>query len=84
MSEYSLGIDDNASPEDVKAVWDGLADYNRSFMGRGEYAQLRIFLRDADGRVAGGLLGESYWGWLHIDIFWLDEAARGRALAPSY
>jgi GNAT superfamily N-acetyltransferase len=80
MTSYSFDIDENASPEDVKAVWDGLAEYNRTYNGRGEYTQLRIFLRDGDGRLAGGLLGECFWGWLHIDIFWLEEAARRQGL----
>jgi GNAT superfamily N-acetyltransferase len=85
VSEYSFGIEENASPEDVKTVWDGLADYNLGFIGRGvyEYHQLRIFLRDADGRLAGGMLGESFWGWLHIDIFWLEEAARRQGLGAK-
>lgn len=75
---YRFRLQTDASQEDVQVVWDGLADYNRDVIGRGvyEYAPLRIFLRDADGRVAAGLLGESYWGWLHINIFWLEEAAR--------
>ena len=80
---YSFGVDPNASPEDVKAVWDGLADYNRAAMGRGPYEELRIFLRDADGRIAEGLLGETYWGWLHINIFWLEEDARRQGLGSQ-
>lgn len=82
MTNYTFAVEADASPEDVKAVWDGLADYNRDVIGKGvyEYEELRIFLRDADGRVAGGILGESYWGWLHINIFWLEEAARRQGL----
>ena len=85
MSEYSFGIEENASPEDVQAVFDGLAEYNREFVPRGkyQYETLRIFVRDADGRLAGGLLGESFWGWLHIDIFWLEEAARRQGLGSK-
>jgi ribosomal protein S18 acetylase RimI-like enzyme len=28
--------------------------------------------------VAGGLLGETYWGWLHIAQIWLHESIRKR------
>ena len=83
QAPYTFGVEAEAAPEDVKAVWDGLADYNRAIMGRGQYEELRIFLRDADGRVAGGLLGETYWGWLHINIFWLEDAARRQGLGTQ-
>jgi hypothetical protein len=28
--------------------------------------------------VRGGLLGATYWGWLVIEILWLDESIRGQ------
>jgi GNAT superfamily N-acetyltransferase len=39
---------------------------------------LNLLLRDANGTVRGGLLGESGWGWLHIHILWVAEAERRR------
>ncbi len=39
---------------------------------------LDIYLRDADGRLLGGLLAETYWGWLAIQDFWLVEELRGQ------
>ena len=26
--------------------------------------------------MIGGLLGGTYWGWLHVDILWLDDSLR--------
>jgi GNAT superfamily N-acetyltransferase len=28
--------------------------------------------------MAGGLIGETYWNWLHIELLWLEEGLRGR------
>ena len=80
MSEYTYGIEEAASPEDVQAVFDGLIAYNHAFTGPSQYRTLRIFVRDATGRLAGGLLGETYWGWLHVDNLWMEDAARRQGL----
>src|SRR4051794_22284098 len=81
-ASYTWAIEDNASAEDVKAIWDGLAEYNRAFV-REDYEVLRVFLRDGEGKLAGGILGETYWGWLHIDIFWLSEDARRKGMGTK-
>jgi GNAT superfamily N-acetyltransferase len=61
----------------VQRVRNGLEAYNRSIAGDDRVQPLTVFLRDAEGVVVGGLLGNTYWGWLAIEIFWIDERARG-------
>ncbi|VTS03858.1 acetyltransferase : Acetyltransferase OS=Singulisphaera acidiphila (strain ATCC BAA-1392 / DSM 18658 / VKM B-2454 / MOB10) GN=Sinac_4568 PE=4 SV=1: Acetyltransf_1 [Gemmata massiliana] len=39
---------------------------------------LALALRDDEGRVAGGAIGETNWGWLHIRILAVSEALRGQ------
>jgi GNAT superfamily N-acetyltransferase len=39
---------------------------------------LVVLLRDANGKLLGGILGLTWWGWLRIDIMWLDDAVRGQ------
>ena len=80
--KYTFGIEDHASLEDVQAVEDGLDDYNRAFI-RSDYQELRIIVRGESGYVAGGLLGDRDWGWLHIRIFWLEAAARRQGLGSK-
>ena len=38
---------------------------------------LTISLRDGNGDILGGLVGELKWEWLHVDLFWIDESQRG-------
>jgi len=77
MSDYAISQDDDYATA-AQIVWDGLADYNRRFAPDDNYRHLRFFVRDAEGKVVGGLLGETYWGWLHIDILWLSQEVRGQ------
>lgn len=76
--EYSIAIEDNATAEETRFIEQGLYAYNRQFAGADDYSPLTIFLRTADQRLVGGLLGATYWGWLYISILWMEEAARGQ------
>lgn len=38
---------------------------------------LALALRDRRGRLVGGLAGYSLFGWLAVELLWVDPAARG-------
>jgi GNAT superfamily N-acetyltransferase len=76
-SKSKITIEENPSEQDVRAVREGLNGFNRLHAPDEDYRPVALFLREADGRVSGGLLGETYWGWLHIGILWLEEKKRG-------
>ncbi len=78
MTTLSMKIEANADKEDVQAIYKGLDAYNMQYATAINYQPLVIFLRDEAGKIAGGLAGETYWGWLHVDALWVDEAARGQ------
>lgn len=73
----SLSLTDDPAPADLQAIRDGLSAYNLQFAPPIGQQPLNIFLRREDQSLAGGLLGGTYWGWLYVEILWLDEAARG-------
>lgn len=76
MPDYALSRDDDAQPADDKAVEDGLDEFSRSYLDETHQA-LKLFVRDEEGRIVGGLLGEIYDAWLHVRILWLHEQLRG-------
>jgi diamine N-acetyltransferase len=39
---------------------------------------LHLFLKDADGRVWGGVIGRTVWDWLEISYLWVDDRLRGQ------
>ncbi|MCZ8537083.1 GNAT family N-acetyltransferase [Paenisporosarcina quisquiliarum] len=43
---------------------------------RGRYEQISLFLKDENGLVRGGLLGEVCWNWLEIHTLMVDEDIR--------
>jgi GNAT superfamily N-acetyltransferase len=73
---YTLTIEDTANPSDADFVRQKLAEFNRQHVADDHYQPLHIFLRTDDQAIVAGLLGATYWGWLHVDILWIDEIIR--------
>lgn len=76
-AQITLSIEDQPDPAERRAILDGLIAFNRQHAPDDNYRPLTIFLRE-DRRLVGGLLGETYWGWLHIDILWIEDGYRGQ------
>ncbi len=75
---YTITLQNKPSPDDEKFVWDSLAAFNRLHVEEDNYQKLAVFLRDNQNNIVGGLLGETFWGWLHIGILWMSEDLRGK------
>ena len=58
-----------------EAVVAGLSAYNAARVGPRNSEPLALSLRDGDGVIVGGLIGELKWEWLHIDLLWIDVGA---------
>ncbi len=63
-------------PADVRLVQESLREYNLQYAPDDHHQPLAVFLRDAGNAIVGGLLGGTYWGWLHVDILWIREDLR--------
>jgi GNAT superfamily N-acetyltransferase len=63
--------------EEVATVLAGLRAFNVERIGDMGFEPVTVFLRDADDRVVGGLLGEIRWRWLYVSKLWVSEAHRG-------
>ncbi len=68
-----LAYDTAPDPAAIQAVRDGLIAYNRVQAPDVAFQPLSIVL----GRVVGGLLGATYWGWLVIQVLWVYDGLRG-------
>jgi GNAT superfamily N-acetyltransferase len=77
LAGCSLTLEPLPSAADVEAIRAGLHAFNASRVGADAHQPLTLFLRAPDGRLLGGLLGDTYWGWLSVGILWLEESARG-------
>ncbi|HTX78807.1 MAG TPA: GNAT family N-acetyltransferase [Longilinea sp.] len=77
---YTITLETAPDPAEVGRVRAGLSAYNHSNAGDDSFTPLVIMARDPQGTVIGGLLGGTYWGWLVIEVLWLDEAVHHQGL----
>jgi GNAT superfamily N-acetyltransferase len=61
--------------EAIKAFNDEISPAHKATRSGGVDA-LDIAVYDRDGRLLGGLIADTYWGWLDIEDFWLHEDYR--------
>ena len=70
-------IEVSNSIEDVKFIRQRLDEYNCAFVQQDNYEKLCLVVR-RQGKIIGGLLGGTYWNWLYVELFWVDESERGQ------
>jgi GNAT superfamily N-acetyltransferase len=76
-----ITVEDHPHADDVTAVRAGLSAFNLAHTGQPDAnTPLVITVRGDDGTLRGGLLGDTYWGWLYVQILWLDESVRGQGI----
>ena len=80
-----IELTDNPAPEDKAAIQDQIRVYNRQMSPAHRastapdgWQHLALFLRDDSGAILGGLVGLTYWDWLEIEYFWVQDELRGR------
>jgi len=62
---------------DFSALKKGLTQFNESVTGDVIRETVSSFVKNDDGEIVGGILGEINWNWLHIQGLWIDESIRG-------
>jgi GNAT superfamily N-acetyltransferase len=76
-SPHSINLETKPHPNDITAIVNGLAEFNRGQTGGAMPEYLLVTVRDAHGSVVGGLFGATYLGWLQVQCVWLPDALRG-------
>jgi hypothetical protein len=59
--------------DDLDFIRKNLREFNRSRVGYADSEPLNYFLRDENSLLVGGLLAETYWQCLYVNILWLEE-----------
>jgi GNAT superfamily N-acetyltransferase len=73
---HEITVTDALDPADVAVIADGLAAYNFSQSGYRDQRPLAVFVRDAAGKVLGGLYGRTSFGLVYVERFFLPEGLR--------
>jgi GNAT superfamily N-acetyltransferase len=77
-STYQIVSVEEPEEEAWGIIGRGVSRYNRERAGDNQFKRLCFVVRGPGEVIYGGILGETYWGWLYIDLLWVDERLRGR------
>lgn len=60
--------------------WDiigqGLRAFNAQMAGEGKGQTLCFVLKSPNGETVGGVIGETHWDWLYVNLMWVREDLR--------
>ncbi len=73
----------NPSEQEIRYVEEALRQFNNAAVGEDGHTPLNIVEYDEHGNVVGGILGGTYWGWMHVDILWVHESYRNKGLGSQ-
>jgi GNAT superfamily N-acetyltransferase len=67
-----------------KVILDGLREFNEAQLNRdARPIPLSVFVRDAEGEVQGGMIGQMLWEWLYVEKLWLPASLRGTGMGAA-
>src|SRR5262249_13966040 len=60
----------------------GLRAFNVAAVGKFDHQPLTVTLKERS-KVVGGLVGETFWGWMFIRLLWVSDKYRGRGFGTA-
>jgi GNAT superfamily N-acetyltransferase len=83
MDNPTIIFDADAGADQREIVHTIVGNYNVAITGHAEWYPVAFFLKDENGEVLGGLLGDIWAGWLHVGTLAVAESARGRGFGKE-
>jgi ribosomal protein S18 acetylase RimI-like enzyme len=82
---FNVSIDttQDPAPEDVRQVIQGLVSFNVQHAGPEDWQKLAAFVRDSNGNILGGVVGEKHWNWLFVSHLWLVDELRRQGIGQG-
>jgi GNAT superfamily N-acetyltransferase len=65
-----------------REIGKALRAYNHAAVGRADYRPLAVTVRDR-GKIVGGVVAETFFGWMFVNMLWVSEAHRGQGWGRS-
>ncbi|HEX6307738.1 MAG TPA: GNAT family N-acetyltransferase [Longimicrobiales bacterium] len=78
-SPIAVTLEPDADGEVRSIILNGLRMFNRQRAEAPDFQPLVLAARAGD-TVIGGLVGETGWKWLYVDLLWVSDPYRGRGL----
>ena len=73
----------NPSENEIRFVRESLNQFNEEAVGTDGHAPLGLVEYDENGAIIGGLIGGTYWGWMYVDILWVQENHRKKGIGTK-
>jgi GNAT superfamily N-acetyltransferase len=76
--EYVIKQFENPEESAWGIIGRGVGTYNKQQAGDNNFHRICYVLQKRDQEIAGGVIAETYWEWLYIDLLWVREQLRGQ------
>jgi len=73
----------DAQSADINELQGHLRKFNHQQLWPNVKKPIGCFCRDLEGNMLGGVFGYDSWGWLGIELLWVDEKLRGNDIATT-
>ena len=73
-----IEVESSPATKALQIIGEGLRQHNDQYVPANGDSTFAVFLRDANGRICGGVIAKAGRGWLKIGTMWVDEAVRGQ------
>jgi ribosomal protein S18 acetylase RimI-like enzyme len=73
-----LEVEEPLSDASRRALIDELVAFQTESFGPPHFTEFGYFLRDEQGKLRAGICGRFRWGWLYVEMLWVDASLRGQ------
>ena len=73
----------NPNENEIKYIRESLCKFNETIVGSDNHTPINIVEYDIDGNIIGGIIGGTYWGWMYVDILWVQEDHRKKGIGSK-
>jgi len=64
----------------ARSLYNKIANYNAAVASDSKLITLAICANDQNNQMVGAISGWLQWGWLFIDMLWVDESTRKKGI----
>jgi len=83
MSDIIFHTLDHPHDHFIQSLRASLSNYNNTVAGDSKLHPIAVCANDADDLTVGAIYGWLQWGWLFIDLLWVDESARQQGIGSE-
>jgi ribosomal protein S18 acetylase RimI-like enzyme len=81
-TKYRIDLEQEPTPGDMDVIFNGLQEYNSS-RANITLHYIVLTVRGAQENVIGGLVGNTFLGWLYVQALWIPENLRKAGIGSS-